>query len=130
MRGPDGMTRDAEARKHDTADTITPGHSASEGIANGAYPVVDQTHHHGPWCGPDWREAQHLADPREDPAAGKAYSDAIPGPGTYPRPVTMRPVAPRPVLMEGHAAVSPGYDGPRSAEIPLGMRRPAQSPGN
>jgi len=101
----------------ESRETPTPQHAASEAAALGAYPVTEQTHNHGPWCEPE--EVRHLAEDSE-----KAYSDAVPGPSDYPHPLTMRPVAPRPALLEGHAANSPGYDPPRQVQKPFAQAHP------
>jgi hypothetical protein len=46
----------------------------------------------------------------------KAFRDANPGPTTYPTPGSMSPSSyNRPVITAGHAANSPGYDGPNSS---------------
>jgi hypothetical protein len=46
----------------------------------------------------------------------KAFRDANPGPTSYPSPCAMSPSGfKRPVITAGHAANSPGYDGPNSS---------------
>jgi hypothetical protein len=49
-------------------------------------------------------------------AAYKAFRDANPGPGTYPTPGSMSPAKYcRPPVTDGHAALSPAYDGPNTS---------------
>jgi len=51
--------------------------------------------------------------------AYKAFQDANPGPGTAPTPTTISPTRfNRGYLTAGHAATSPGHDGPNSATVP------------
>ena len=52
-------------------------------------------------------------------AAYKAFNDANPGPGTAPTPTQLSPGRfKRPYLDAGHAAPSPGHDGPNTATVP------------
>lgn len=58
-----------------------------------------------------------LADLRE--GLHKAFRDANPGPGTFPTPTQIGPQQfHRPYLSDGHAAASPGHDGPNHAALP------------
>ena len=51
--------------------------------------------------------------------AHKSFQDANPGPGTFPTPMELSPTRfRRPLLTGGHAAASPGHDGPNTAAIP------------
>lgn len=52
-------------------------------------------------------------------ALHKAFADANPGPGTFPTPGELSAQRfRRPYLTAGHAAPSPGQDGPHTAQIP------------
>lgn len=51
-------------------------------------------------------------------AANKTFRDATPGPGSFPSPSHVTPGAfRRPYVSDGHAAPSPGHDGPRSFPV-------------
>lgn len=72
-----------------------------------------------------WQHALTLkgADPEVVSEVGealhKAFADANPGPGTFPTPGELSPQRfRRPYLTAGHAAPSPGQDGPNTAVIP------------
>lgn len=52
-------------------------------------------------------------------ALHKAFADANPGPGTFPVPGELSAQRfRRPYITEGHAAPSPGQDGPNTAQVP------------
>jgi hypothetical protein len=58
-----------------------------------------------------------IADLRGE--AHKMFTDANPGPGTFPTPSQLAPARfNRPYLTAGHAAPSPDHEGPNSAKIP------------
>lgn len=49
----------------------------------------------------------------------KSFSDANPGPGSFPTPMELSPVRfRRPVIRDGHAVPGTDYDGPNTAPIP------------
>jgi hypothetical protein len=53
--------------------------------------------------------------------AHKSFSDANPGPGTFPTPTELSPVRfRRPVLTAGQASHGTDYDGPNTAQVPTG----------
>lgn len=65
-------------------------------------------------------DADELADIRWE--AHKAFQDANPGPGTFPSPTELSPRSfNRPYLSAGHAAASPGQEGPNTATVPSGQ---------
>jgi hypothetical protein len=75
-----------------------------------------------------WQHAVTLkgTDPQEMAEiqweAHKAFRDANPGPATFPKPTELSPRSfNRPYLSAGHAAASPGQDGPNTATVPSGQ---------
>lgn len=65
-------------------------------------------------------DPQEIADIQWE--AHKAFQDANPGAGTFPTPTELSPRSfKRPYLSAGHAAASPGQDGPNTATVPSGQ---------
>lgn len=51
--------------------------------------------------------------------AHKAFKDANPGPATFPKPTELSATSfRRPYISDGHAAPSPGHEGPNTAKVP------------
>lgn len=75
-----------------------------------------------------WQHAVTIqgADPRDIAdvqwEAHKAFRDANPGPASFPKPTHIQASSfRRPYLGAGHAAPSPGHDGPNTAPVPSGQ---------
>ncbi len=65
-------------------------------------------------------DPQEIADIQWE--AHKAFRDANPGPASFPKPTELRPASfNRPYLSAGHAAPSPGQDGPNTHAVPSGQ---------
>jgi Caudovirus prohead protease. len=62
-------------------------------------------------------DADMLDEIRDD--MHKSFTDANPGPGTFPTPMELSPIRfRRPVIRDGHAVPGIDYDGPNTAPIP------------